>query len=266
MTTQAPRCTVLLTFDFDAESSKMAKGLTTPTPMSQGTYGARVGLPRILNLLAKYDLPATFFVPGIVAEMHPEKVQGIKAAGHEIGHHGYTHVNPIDLSYEEEWEQIAKGIAALEKVAGVRPKGYRSPAWALSNNSIEIFKAQGLEWEASLMGDDFRFYRVGTEDGSAGLVAVPIAWLLDDFIHFEIVENGTGIQTPSKIYELWAGEFDGAYAEGGTICFTMHPQVMGRYPRVRMLEQLIQYMRGHAGVQFTTCSQAVADWAAQNPL
>ena len=186
------RCTVLLTFDFDAESSKMAKGLTTPTPLSQGKYGARVGLPRILDLLDSYAIPATFFVPGIVAEMHPDKVRGIHAKGHEIAHHGYTHDNPIDLSYEEEWEQVAKGIAAIEEVVGIRPKGYRSPAWALSNNSIDIFKAQGLEWEASLMGDDFRFYRVGIEDGSPGLVAIPIAWLLDDFIHFEIVEKRHG--------------------------------------------------------------------------
>ena len=123
MEPQTPRCTVLLTFDFDAESSKMAKDLTTPTPMSQGTYGARVGLPRILDLLARYNIPATFFVPGIVAEMHPEKVRHIHAGGHEIGHHGYTHVNPIDLSYEDEWEQVARGITAIEKVLVFDRKG-----------------------------------------------------------------------------------------------------------------------------------------------
>jgi peptidoglycan/xylan/chitin deacetylase (PgdA/CDA1 family) len=266
MTSPKKRCTVLLTFDFDAESSKLAKGATSPTPISQGQYGARVGLPRILALLAQYEIKATFFVPGDTAESYPDLVHQIQTDGHEIGHHGYTHVTPVTLSRAEEKAQLEKGFAALEKVASVRPKGYRSPAWDLSNNSIDLFKEFGFEYESSLMGDDFQFYRIGTEDGSPGLVEVPISWVLDDFVHFEIVENGSGLSLPAKVYEIWAGEFEGAYAEQGVFCLTMHPQVIGRYPRIRMLEKLIQFMRGHAGVEFTTCSDAVAAWRKDNPI
>ena len=89
-------------------------------------------------------------------------------------------------------------------------------------------------------------------------------WLLDDFVHFEIVDNGAGISNPSRIYELWAEEFEGAYDEQGVFCLTMHPQVIGRHPRIRMLERLIQFMRGHAGVEFMTCSEAVAVWSASH--
>ncbi|MCB8937318.1 MAG: polysaccharide deacetylase [Ardenticatenaceae bacterium] len=259
------RCTVLLTFDFDAESSKEARGNTSPTPMSQGQYGARVGLPRVLALLARYDIRATFFVPGVVVERYPELVRQIQANGHELGHHGYTHVSPLKLTYEEERAQLEKGFAAFQNVLSVRPKGYRSPAWDLSNNSIALFKEFGLEYESSLMGDDFRLYRIGNEDGDTGLVEIPISWLLDDFVHFEIVDNGAGLASPAKVYEIWVGEFDGAYEEAGVFCLTMHPQVIGRFPRVRMLEQLIQYMRGHAGVEFMICSEAVAGWRKQNP-
>ena len=125
MTNATKRCTVLLTFDFDAESSKMAKGLTTPTPLSQGEYGARVGLPRVLALLDQYGIKSTFFVPGIVAEMHPELVQRLHAEGHEIGHHGYTHITPVTLNYGDEREQVRKGIEAIEKVVGIRPNTHR---------------------------------------------------------------------------------------------------------------------------------------------
>ncbi len=254
------RCTVLLTFDFDAESSKEARGLISPTPISQGQYGARVGVPRILKLLARYNIHATFFVPGVTVERYPDIIEQMLAGGHEIGHHGYTHISPLKLSYEEEREQLAKGMDALQRVAGIRPKGYRSPAWDLSNHSIELFKEFGFAYESSLMGDDYHFYRIGDSDGNPGLVEIPISWLLDDFIHFEIVDNGAGISNPSRIYELWSEEFEGAYEEQGVFCLTMHPQVIGRWPRIRMLERLIRFMRGYAGVEFMTCSEAVAAW------
>ncbi|MCA9998030.1 MAG: polysaccharide deacetylase family protein, partial [Anaerolineales bacterium] len=144
------RCTVLLTFDFDAESSKEARGLISPTPISQGQYGARVGVPRILKLLARYNIHATFFVPGVTVERYPDIIEQMLAGGHEIGHHGYTHISPLKLSYEEEREQLAKGMDALQRVAGIRPKGYRSPAWDLSNHSIELFKEFGFAYESSL--------------------------------------------------------------------------------------------------------------------
>ena len=258
-----PQCTVLLTFDFDAESSKEAKGQTSPTPISSGQYGANVGIHRVLKLLAKHQIPATFFVPGVTAERYPITLRKLLADGHEIGHHGYTHISPVNLSYFEEKVQLEKGLAALEKVTGIRPVGYRSPAWDLSPHSIDLLKSYGFAYESSLMGDDFRLYRVGTEDGSEGIVEIPVSWLLDDFVHFSVLENGTGFSTPSAVFEIWSSEFEGAYEEEGFFCLTMHPQVIGRYHRIQMLDQLIQFMKGHADVQFMTCAQAVAAWKTQ---
>ena len=266
MSSASTCCSVLLTFDFDAESAKEARGRISPTPISQGQYGARVGLPRILKLLARYDIRATFFVPGITAERYPDLVRQIRDGGHEIGHHGYTHVSPVKLTLEEEREQLERGLAVLERVVGKRPFGYRSPAWDLSQHSIELFKSYGFVYESSLMGDDFQLYRVGQEDGSPGIVEVPISWLLDDFVHFAVVDNGSGFSTPSQVYEIWATEFEGAYEEQGIYCLTMHPQVIGRYHRIRMLEKLIQFMRGHARVEFVTCGEAVAAWSKQHPI
>ena len=266
MNNQNSSCTVLLTFDFDAESATEARGRISPTPISQGQYGANVGLPRILKLLKTYDIPATFFVPGITVERYPALVHQIRDDGHELGHHGYTHLSPGKLSYEEEREQLEKGLAALAQVAGVRPAGYRSPAWDLSDHSIDLFKAYGFSYESSLMGDDFRLYRVGQDDDHPGIVEIPISWLLDDYVHFELVSVGTGLSAPSKVFEIWSEEFRGAHEEQGVFCLTMHPQVIGRYHRIRLLEKLIRFMRGHANVQFATCSAAVEQWQVANPF
>ncbi|MEM7117433.1 MAG: polysaccharide deacetylase [Chloroflexota bacterium] len=260
MSSSTARCSVMLTFDFDAESSKEAKGRTSPTPISQGQYGAKVGVPRLLKLLGRYGIRATFFVPGVTVERYPDLVHRIRGEGHELGHHGYTHVSPRQLSYEEEREQLEMGLAALRRVANVRPLGYRSPSWDLSDHSLALLEEFGFAYESSLMGDDFQLYRVGKENGRSGIVEVPISWLLDDFVHFSVVENGSGFSAPSKVYEIWSTEFEGAYEEEGVFCLTMHPQVIGRYHRVRMLEKLIQFMRGHAGVEFVTCGEAVAAW------
>jgi peptidoglycan/xylan/chitin deacetylase (PgdA/CDA1 family) len=112
-----PVCNVCLTFDFDAESIWLRKDRQSPSVLSRGTYGAKVGVPRILDLLGRYDIKATFFTPGWVAEQHPHEVKAIHSAGHEVAHHGYLHqVKPYDMSPAEEWENLERGARALEAV------------------------------------------------------------------------------------------------------------------------------------------------------
>jgi peptidoglycan/xylan/chitin deacetylase (PgdA/CDA1 family) len=261
------QCVVLLTFDFDAESLWETTGShSTPTYLSRGAYGARVGVPRILSLLAKYDIRATFFVPGITAERHQAVVQEIYARGHEIGHHGYRHESPTDLTLEEEKAVLEKGFEILEKVTGERPKGYRSPAWDLSHNSIRLFQEYGFLYDSSMMADDFHLYPLTLDGQELEVIEIPVAWELDDAPHFmfNLYPYRAGMAAPSKVYEIWAAEFEGAYADGGVFTLTTHPQIIGRYHRLQMLEKLIQHMAEHPGVWFTTCSEAVDDWRQQN--
>src|ERR671939_1677386 len=89
----------ILSFDVDAERPILVEGrqhARNPMAMSHQAYGPLVAVPRILDLLAEYDLPATFFVPGLTADRYPETVERILAAGHEVGHHSYAHVSPFD--------------------------------------------------------------------------------------------------------------------------------------------------------------------------
>jgi peptidoglycan/xylan/chitin deacetylase (PgdA/CDA1 family) len=268
------RATVCLSFDFDAISLWIGPmGATSPSMISRGEFGV-VGVERILRLLDRFGIAATFFVPGHTAETYPDAVRAIAAAGHEIGHHGYLHENPIGLeTREREREVLLRGLEALDRGAGVRPVGYRSPAWDNSPHTVELLLEQGFRYESSLMGKDFEPYwcRVGDAiqpDGpylfgrEVDLVELPVSWILDDFPHFEYVRLANrlspGHSAPTKVEEIWRGEFDFMYRDvpGGVFTLTMHPQVIGRGHRMLMLERFVDYLAGHEGVRFATLSEA----------
>lgn len=268
------RATVCLTFDFDAISIWIGPfGATSPSMISRGEFGA-VGVERILTLLAQRGLRATFFVTGHTGETYPELLRAIVAAGHEVGHHGYLHENPCALgSREREEEVLLRGLATLDKVAGVRPVGYRSPAWDNSPHTIELLLKHEFRYESSLMGKDFEphWCRLGDViqvDGPylfgqpVDLVELPVSWILDDWPHFEYLSLpgrlSPGLSAPSKVEEVWRGEFDFMYRDvpGGVYTLTMHPQVIGRGHRLLMLERLVDYFAGHEGVRFTTLAEA----------
>jgi peptidoglycan/xylan/chitin deacetylase (PgdA/CDA1 family) len=216
-----------------------------------------------LGLLDSYGIEATFFVPGITVSRYPEIVQEIRDKGHELGHHGYTHHSPTRLSLDEEKAALEKGLEALDRAAGVKAKGYRSPSWDLSRHSVRLLRHYGFLYDSSLMGDDFRLYALDWDGDGNELVEVPVSWELDDAPHFMFnfsPKYRAGLSSPSKVFEIWASEFEGAYAEEGVFTLTMHPQIMGRYHRLKLLEKLIDLMRSRPGVHFTTCEAAVQDW------
>lgn len=257
------KCAVILSFDFDAESLWLAKNLSTPSVLSRGTYGARVGVPRILKLLSRHDIRATFFVPAETARRHPDLVKEIHLQGHEIGHHGDVHENPVDLSIEEEKRILVTGIETLEKATGKRPLGYRSPSWDLGKNSIQLLQEYGFHYDSSMMADDYHLYYVEDKGKPTPLIEVPVSWELDDAAHFLFMFRPTyyaGMSEPSKVYDIWAAEFEGAYENEGAFILTMHPQIIGRYHRLKMVETLIQHIARHSGVWFATCSEVVSAW------
>lgn len=260
------KCGVALCFDFDAESMWISAKFTTPALESRGEYGARVGVPRILPLLDRYDIRATFFVPAETARRHPSLVKEIHDRGHEIGHHGDMHESPMKLKLDEEKRILETGFETLEKVTGERPKGYRSPAGELSPNSIRLFQEYGFLYDSSMMGDDFQPYFLKEDGKETNVVEIPFSWELDDAPYFLFSFRPTfytGMSSPSKVYDIWATEFDGAYDNGGVFTLTMHPQIIGRYHRLQMLEKLIQYIAGHTDVWFATCAEVANDWLKQ---
>jgi peptidoglycan/xylan/chitin deacetylase (PgdA/CDA1 family) len=275
--TQAPPPTVCLTFDFDQMSARIFRGDTTPPPRSRGEYGARVGMPRVLDLLRRFSISATFFVPGHSADTFPHLVEETVKDGHELGHHGWLHEVPATLTEEEERAVLERGIASLHHISGIVPAGYRSPSWDLSPHSIALLREFGFRYDSSLMADDFRLYWCREGDvphkdrafefgKEIDLVEMPISWLLDDFPYFEFDgRTRTGNAPASRVQEIWQDEFDymAEHVPGGVYTLTMHPQVIGRGYRMMMLERLVKHMLARGAV-FRRMGDVAEEWRTAN--
>ncbi|MCP4538700.1 MAG: polysaccharide deacetylase [Chloroflexi bacterium] len=257
--------TVCLTFDFDALSVWFSYPTVTPAMLSRGEYGARVGVPRILKLLAACDVPATFFIPGHTVESFPSTVEAILAAGHEVAHHGYGHEDPSTQSPDEERKSLEQGLAVLDRFLGHPPLGYRSPSWDYSPVTLSLLVEYGFLYDSSLFADDFQPYhprigdRVGVEEPlqlgeEVALWEFPVDFCLDDWPHFTFNFSPlrVGLSAPSKVFDVWAGEFDYMieHEESGVFTLTMHPQVIGRGHRMALLERLIQHVLSRNSVRF----------------
>jgi peptidoglycan/xylan/chitin deacetylase (PgdA/CDA1 family) len=266
-----PTSTVCLTFDFDALSVWFGYERTTPAMLARGEYGARVGVPRVLELLDRHRLPATFFVPGHTVESFPRETESILERGHEVAHHSYAHVDPSQQSRDEEVADMERALDVLG-VIGVRPLGYRSPSADLSRATLELVEEHGFVYDSSLMTDDYRPFhpRIGdrvsqTEPLERGressLWELPMCFELDDWVHFQFNFDPyrKGGATPSAVLEIWQGEFDwmDEHVDGGVLTICMHPQVIGRGHRIAMLEQFIAHCR-NAGARFATLGDVTA--------
>jgi peptidoglycan-N-acetylglucosamine deacetylase len=239
------RCAAAFTFDFDAESVWIAddpENAERPGVLSQGTYGAKVAVPLILELLERRGLPATFFVPGMVAERYPDRVRAIVDAGHELAVHGYTHTSPSKLSAADEEAELRRALEVLRGFTD-RVVGYRSPSWDFSQHTLGLLDRLGFRYSTNMMDDLRPYLHPGT-----GIVELPVQWVLDDAAHFwfSAAEWTKAIAAPSQVDEIWRGELEGIRRLGGVCVFTMHPQVIGRPSRLAFLEALMEHVAGHA--------------------
>lgn len=263
------RCAVMLTFDFDAETlwlSRDPENARRPGVLSQGIYGAKTGVPKVLELLREEDVKATFFTPGWTAEKYADRMEMIAAGGHEIGHHGYLH-EWIDPDYpDKELEALEKGLDALKRIVGVKPKGYRSPGGETSDNMIRLLQQHDFVYDSSLM-DQIMPYRHQLGDGKPGPLELPWHWSLDDapYALFSM-KSPRAIMTNSHILDIWSEEFAEIYRWGGLVNIVMHPQVTGRPSRLAMLRAFIAHMRRSPDVWFATGSEVAEAWAAQEAL
>ena len=246
------RCAAAFTFDFDAESVWIGDDPANegrPGVLSMGTYGAKVAVPLILDLLERRSLAATFFVPGVVAKRYPKRVEAIVAAGHELAVHGYTHTSPAKLSREEEEEELRRARTILEGF-GADVRGYRSPSWDFSPSTLDLLEAHGFAYSSNFM-DDIRPYR---HEGRS-LVELPVQWLLDDAAHwwFGPAEWTKKISTTAEVRSIWEEELEGIRVLGGACIFTMHPQVIGRPSRLAFLERLMEHVQSLDDVWVAPC-------------
>jgi len=221
-----------------------------------GQYGNRVGIPRIMTLLAKHDIQASFYVPAVVAMLYPDEQRALIEAGHEIGIHGWIHELNSILPYEAECDLMFRSADQLEKITGVRPVGLRTPSWDFSPNTLRIEEELGLLYDSSLMADE-DCYEILHEGRPTGIVEVPCEWIRDDAVYFMMHRFQTlrPYTSPDAVYEIFKREFDAAYEAGGLFQLTMHPHIITPRSRIWILEKLIDHIKSKGDIWFATHEQ-----------
>jgi peptidoglycan/xylan/chitin deacetylase (PgdA/CDA1 family) len=248
------RVAVALSFDVDNATHALARGQLGVNELSIGEYGAVDGLPRVLRVLDKYEVPASFFIPAISDQLHPQMVRDIQTSSrHEIGVHGWIHEDlPLLNDEAEERRLLRRAIESLSKSMGKRPVGYRAPSWAFSRYTMQQVKEEGFLYDSSLMASDDA-YEILLAGRPSGMIELPIGWILDDYPYFGGT-NGT-LPSPDLVLQIFQSEFDAAYEEGGMFVLTMHPHITGHRSRAVALDKLIAHMRSRPGVWFATHEQ-----------
>lgn len=256
------RVAVLLSFDVDNETVYgLRDGEVSVGPLSEGEYGARVALPRVLDLLDELDVPASFFFPAWSLKLAPEQAGLIRDAeeGHEIAVHGWIHERNTELDAATERRLLERAVETLTEITGERPVGYRAPSWNFSANTLDIVRDMGFLYESSLMADD-RPYELLAGGEPTGLVELPVSWTLDDAPLLNPL--GARYSSPRDVMRVWIDEFDRAWEEGTMFLLTMHPHRIGHRSRIVALEGLLEHVRSRDGVWFGTHEEA-ARWVRE---
>jgi len=258
------RCAMALSFDSDHETSELRDGGKSIGRMAWGQYGNRVGVPRIVKLLNKYDVRASFYVPAVVALTYPDEQRELVAEGHEIGIHGWIHELNSVLPYENERDLMMRAADTLTKITGVRPAGLRTPSWDFSPDTLRIEKEMGLLYDSSLMADE-ACYELLLDGEPTGIVEVPVEWVRDDAVYF-MMHRFQGLRPytpPADVFDIFRRELDAAYDEGGLCQLTFHPHIIGYRSRIWIVEELIRHAQAKGDVWFGTHAE-VAEWVRRN--
>jgi len=269
------RLAVLFTFDtqgdIDATTAGAPNSMWAPDKinycdLSMRRYDVAEGLDRVLRILSKHEVRATFPTCGLTAEWYPDAVKKLLDHGHEVAAHGYHHVDLFHLSPTEEREEIGRATDAIGKAIGEQPKGWRSPKYSITDGTLDLLRDAGYVWDSDLQDQSFPY--VLRKDGRE-LVEIPAA--LDDWGLYLQLSGGASPQMGGTPYGTTEGvlstlkaEFDILYEESDeeprVMQLCMHPKITGRPFRAAVLDRLISYIKQHDGARFMTCS-ALADLA-----
>ncbi|EAI1023150.1 polysaccharide deacetylase [Campylobacter coli] len=279
--------------DIDAVAGWLGSygGEDSPDDISRGLFAGEVGIPRLLKLFKKYNIPATWFAPGHSIETFPEQMKMIVDAGHEIGAHGYSHENPIAMSAKQEEDVLLKSIELIEKISRKKPSGYVAPWWEFSNITNELLLKHGIKYDHSLMHNDFTPYYVRVGDKwtkidyskdakewmkplvrgqETDLIEIPANWYLDDLPPMMFIKkspNSFGFVSPRDIGQMWIDQFDWVYREMDYAIFpmTIHPDVSARPQVLLMHERIIEHINKHEGVKWVNLNDMADDFSKRFP-
>lgn len=258
------RCAVALSFDSDHETTELRHGGKSLSRLSQGQYGPRAAIPRILKLLDRHRVPASFFMPAVSAMINPDEARAVAEAGHEIGIHSWIHEFNSVLDYDTERDLALRAREVLERLSGQTPVGMRTGSWDFSAWTLKIIREMGLLYDSSLMADD-EPYELVDQGEATGIVELPVEWIRDDAIYFNMdrMSSLRPYTGPQTVLDIFRREFDVAFEEGGLFLLTMHPHVIGHRSRMWILEEIIAAAKARGSVWFATHAEIATYCAAE---
>jgi peptidoglycan/xylan/chitin deacetylase (PgdA/CDA1 family) len=252
------RCAIALSFDSDHETNELREGGESIGKLSQGQYGNRQGIPRILDILRRHDVKASFYVPAVTALLYPDEQRQVAADGHEVALHGWIHERNSVLPEPAERDLMQRAADVLEKTAGQRPVGIRTPSWDFSPSTLKIARDMGLLYDSSLMAD-VDCYELLLDGEPTGVVELPVEWIRDDAVYFNM-NRFAGLRPytpPADVFDIFRRELEAAHAEGGIFQLTMHPHISGYRSRIWILDEIIKHAKGLGQVWFATHADIV---------
>lgn len=253
------RCAFALSFDCDHETFELGTGRAAIGRVAWGEFGRRTGVPRILDILARHDVRASFFVPAVAGLIEPNALKPITDSGHEIGVHGWIHENTSLLTRDVEKDLMLRARDALRDMTGHEPVGHRAANWDLSTDTIDLVAELGFAYDSSMMADD-SCYELLSNGNPTGVVEIPVDWVRDDAVYllFNRDPPTRPWTPPEAVFDIFRREFDAACAENGVCQLVMHPFVIGYRSRIWILDHLIQHARSKGDVWFPTHAELAA--------
>lgn len=256
------RCACAITFDMDADSlihiSRPQDGYDRLYPVTMGRYGPTVAIPRILDTYAKYGLKQSFFIPAWCIEQYPAAIDSILRDGHEIGHHGLLHEDPVETRGEMQRKAFETATEIHQKRIGRKPRGYRAPVYNVTQQVIDLLVEHGFQYDSSLMADDIP-YLMKTPSGA--LWEAPVHWGTDDwppFAHYAEIDYMMPVKAPSEGLKAFWEEFDAQYEAGGFWIGIWHPFLTGRLARWRLVDQWLEQTLKTKKVWFAPLEDIIA--------
>jgi peptidoglycan-N-acetylglucosamine deacetylase len=256
------RCAVAITFDMDADSilhlAHPDSADNRVMALSMLRYGPEVAIPRILAMYRRFGMKQTFFIPAWSMERYPAAIEAILTDGHEIGHHGYLHEHPNELSREDELYWMQRSIEVITSMTGQRPRGHRAPSYRFSRNSLDHLVHEGFHYDASLMGDDIPYL---LDNGSSSVIEMPSHYAMDDWAHYMTSRDLAYMMQPkatSDAMKAFREEFDSVWRHGGLWLAVWHPFLSGRMARCDAIEELLAYMHEKGSVWFARLEDIAA--------
>ncbi|MEL6410530.1 MAG: polysaccharide deacetylase [Pseudomonadota bacterium] len=248
------RCACAITFDMDADSlihiARPGDANDRLYPISMGRYGPTVAIPRILDTYKRLGLKQSFFIPGWCMDTYPQAVESILEAGHEIGHHGWIHEDPIATKGDVQKEAFEKALETHKRMTGQAPRGYRAPVYNITQQVVDLLVEHQFHYDSSLMADDIPYV---LQTGKGSLYEMPVHWGTDDwppFAHYDEIGYMMPVRAPSAGLAAFWEEFEAQYEAGGFFMLILHPFLTGRLARWRLVESWLETTLAERDVWF----------------